>query len=311
MNRRSPTRHWQVFDAIIQSLRRNFSSCDIRTNENLQEQTHHCRRRCSRTCEISNILIPLNLWKMRLIVNQFSQTRTRFSRKQITLLHKEVAEIAKFRKYVDFSKNPQNDPFYHNWKKWLLLFKDKLAGKIFEKFVGLKPKMVSKKYGNNQKLSPKAFLASQWQILMTMFTKQFYQWPTALEPGTDRIYTSSIGNYFKQQNICTVSMINANFRERHRISTIWPLFGQRHSHFSWNISRSWLGWRYCCKSRLGNFWAIMARVDSLGDLTEPFQSQTLHLEVETFITIHLVKSSMTLGHHQSLVSFKKTIMNLT
>ena len=36
-----------------------------------------------------------------------------------------------------------------------LLFKDEMAGKLLEEFVGLKPKMYSIKYGGNQKLSGK------------------------------------------------------------------------------------------------------------------------------------------------------------
>ena len=36
-----------------------------------------------------------------------------------------------------------------------LLFKDEMAGKHLEEFVGLKPKMYSIKYGDNQKLSAK------------------------------------------------------------------------------------------------------------------------------------------------------------
>ena len=45
---------------------------------------------------------------------------------------------------------------YHKGNKRVtLLFKDEIAGKILEEFVGLKPKMYSIKYGDNQKLSAK------------------------------------------------------------------------------------------------------------------------------------------------------------
>ena len=69
-------------------------------------------------------------------------------------LYKELAENANLRKNFDFSNYPQNHPLYHNGNKMVtLLFKDVMAGKILEEFVGLKPKMYSIKYGDNQKHS--------------------------------------------------------------------------------------------------------------------------------------------------------------
>ena len=70
--------------------------------------------------------------------------------------YKELAENANLRKNFDFSNYPQNHPLYHNGSIIVtLLFKDEMAGKILEEFVGLKPKMYSIKYGDNQKLSAK------------------------------------------------------------------------------------------------------------------------------------------------------------
>ena len=71
-------------------------------------------------------------------------------------LYKELAENANLRKNFDFSNYPQNQPLYHNGNKMVtLLFKDEMAGKILEEFVGLKPKMYSIKYGDNEKLAAK------------------------------------------------------------------------------------------------------------------------------------------------------------
>ena len=71
-------------------------------------------------------------------------------------LYKELAENANLRKNFDFSNYPQNHPLYHIGNKMVtLLFKDEMAGKILEEFVGLKPIMYSIKYGDYQKLSSK------------------------------------------------------------------------------------------------------------------------------------------------------------
>ena len=62
-------------------------------------------------------------------------------------LNKELAENANLRRNFDFSNYPQILSLYHNGSE--------MASKIFEEFVGLKPKMYSIKYGHNQKLSAK------------------------------------------------------------------------------------------------------------------------------------------------------------
>ena len=69
-------------------------------------------------------------------------------------LHKNLAENANLRKSFDFSNYPENHPLYHNGNKTVtLLFKDVMAGKILETFVGLNPIKYSIKYRDYQKLS--------------------------------------------------------------------------------------------------------------------------------------------------------------
>ena len=72
-------------------------------------------------------------------------------------LYKELAENLDLKKHFDFSNYPVNHPLFDESNKMVtLLFKDELAGKLMEEFVGLKPKMYSIKYNDGkQKMSAK------------------------------------------------------------------------------------------------------------------------------------------------------------
>ena len=90
-------------------------------------------------------------------------------------LYKELAENANPRKNFDLSNYQQNHLLYHNGNKMVtLLFRDEMAVENLDKFVGLKPKMYSIRYGDNHNSPLRAYLDSLRQILNTIFTKQFY-----------------------------------------------------------------------------------------------------------------------------------------
>ena len=96
------------------------------------------------------------------------------------------------KKSLYFSNYPQNLSLHHNGNRMVtLLFKNDMVGKIDEEFVGLKLEVYSISMEINKNSPPKAFLGLRRQILNTIFTKQFYERPTALETkiyGSDQLH---------------------------------------------------------------------------------------------------------------------------